>query len=71
MELRQKHVPKPLDFFWKKARNNNRKALKVSYIVSEMIAKLGKPHTITGGLVKPAMLIGAHELLGEQAANIF
>ena len=71
VELRQKHVPKPLDFLWKKARNNNRKALKVSYIVSEMITKVGKPHTIAERLVKPAILICAHELLGEQAANIF
>ena len=70
MELRQKHAPKPLDFLWKKARDNNRKTLKVNYIVSEMIAKVGKPHTIAERLVKPAMLICAKELLGEQAANI-
>ena len=35
-----------------------------------MIAKVGKPHTITERLVKQAMLICAEELLGEQAANI-
>ena len=70
VELRQKHVPQPLDFLWKKARDNNRKALKVSHIVSEMIAKMVKPHTIAERLVKPAVLICAHELLGEQAANI-
>ena len=35
-----------------------------------MIAKVGKPHTIAERLVKPAMLICAEELLGEQAANI-
>ena len=69
VELRQKHAPKTLDFLWEKARDDNRKALKVSYIVSEMIAKVGKPHTIAESLVKPAMLICAHELLGEQAAN--
>ena len=51
-------------------RDNNRKTLKVSYIVSEMIAKVGKPHTIAERLVKPAMLICAKELIGEQAANI-
>ena len=36
-----------------------------------MIAKVGKPHMIAERLVKPAMLICAHELPGEQAANIF
>ena len=51
-------------------RDNNRKTLKVSYIVSEIIAKVGKPHTIAERLVKPAMLICAEELLGEQAAKI-
>ena len=71
MKLRQKHDPKPLHFLWKKARDNNRKALKVSYIVSEMIAKVGKPHMIAERVVKPAMLICAYESLGEQAANIF
>ena len=35
-----------------------------------MIAKVGKPHRIAERLVKPAMLICAKELLGEQAANI-
>ena len=70
VELQQKHAPKPLDFLWKKARDNNKKTLKVSYIVSEMIAKVGKPHTIAECLVKPAKLICAKELLGEQAANI-
>ena len=35
-----------------------------------MIAKVGKPHAIAERLVKPAMLICAKELLGEQAANI-
>ena len=35
-----------------------------------MIAKMGKPHTIAERLVKPAKLICAKELLGEQAANI-
>ena len=70
MELQQKHAPKPLDLLWKKARDNNRKTLKVSYIVSEIIAKVGKPHIIAEHLVKPAMLICAKELLGEQAANI-
>ena len=70
VELRQKHAPKLLDFPWKKARDNNRRTLKVSYIVSEMIAKVGKPHMIAERLVKPAMLICAKELLGEQAANI-
>ena len=53
-----------------KGKGNNRKALKVSHIVSEMIAKMVKPHTIAERLVKPAVLICAHELLGEQAANI-
>ena len=66
VELQQKNTPKPLDFLSKKARDNNRKTLEVSYIVSEMIAKVGKPHTIAERLVKPAMLICA----GEQAANI-
>ena len=70
MELRQKHAPKSLDFLWKKARDNIRKTLKVSYVVSEMIAKVGKPHTIAERLVKPAMLICDKELLGEQATNI-
>ena len=70
MELRQKYAPKPLGFLWKKARDNNRKTLKVIYIVSKIIAKVGKPHTIAERLVKPAMLICAEELLGEQAANI-
>ena len=70
VELQQKHAPKPLDFLWKKARDNNRKTLKVSYIVSEMIAKVEKPHMIAERLVKPAMLICAKELLGEQVANI-
>ena len=42
----------------------------VGYIVSEIIAKVEKPHTIKERLVKPAMLICAEELLGEQAANI-
>ena len=70
VELQQKNTPKPLDFLSKKARDNNRKTLKVSYIVSEMIAKVGKPHAIAERLVKPAMLICAKELLGEQAANI-
>ena len=70
MELRQKHAPKPLDFLWKKARDSNRKTLKVSYIVSKRIAKVGKPHMIAERLVKPAMLICAKELLREQAANI-
>ena len=70
VELWQKHAPKPLDYLWKKARDNNKKTLKVSYIVSEMIAKVGKPHTIVEHLVKPAKLICAKELLGEQAANI-
>ena len=70
MELRQKHAPKPLDFLWKKARDNKRKTLKVGYIVSEIIAKVEKPHTVKERLVKPAMLICAEELLGEQAANI-
>ena len=35
-----------------------------------MIAEMGKPHTIAERLVKPAKLIYAKELLGEQAANI-
>ena len=35
-----------------------------------MIAKVGKPHMIAERLVKPAKLICAKELLGEQAANI-
>ena len=70
VELQQKHAPKPLDFLWKKARDNNRKTFKVSYIVSEMIAKVEKPHMIAERLVKPAMLICAKELLGEQVANI-
>ena len=48
----------------------NRKALKVSYIASEMIAKVGKPYTIAERIVKPVMLICAHELLGQQVANI-
>ncbi|XP_029654739.1 uncharacterized protein LOC115228249 [Octopus sinensis] len=46
------------------------RTLKVSYAVSELVAKVGKPHTIAERLVKPAMLICAKELLGEQAANI-
>ena len=70
VELWQKYAPKPLDFLWKNARDNNRKTLKVGYIVSKIIAKVGKPHTIAERLVKPAMLICAEELLGEQAANI-
>ena len=61
VELRQRHAPKPLDFLWKKASDNNRKTLKVSYAVSEMVAKVGKPHTIAERLVKPAMLICAKE----------
>ena len=35
-----------------------------------MTAKVGKPHAIAERLVKPAMLMCAKELLGEQAANI-
>ena len=69
MELRHKHAPKPLDFLWKKARDNNGKTLKVSYAVCEMVAKVGKPHKIAERLVKPTMLICSKELL-EQAANI-
>ena len=70
LQLQQKHAPKPLDFLWKKAKDNNRKTLKVSYIVSEMIAKVEKPHMVAERLVKPAMLMCAKELLGEQAVNI-
>ena len=70
VESRQKHTPKSLDFIWKNARNNNRKTLKVSYIVSEMIAKVGKPQTIAERLMKPAVLICAKGLLREQAAYI-
>ena len=32
VELWQKRAPKPLDFFWKKARDNNRKTLKVAIL---------------------------------------
>ena len=66
-EARSKTFRFPLE---KGNRDNNRKTLKVNYIVSEIIAKVGKPHTIAERLVKPAMLICAEELLGEQAANI-
>ena len=64
VELRQKHVPKPLDFLWKKARDNNRKALKVSYIVIKMIAKVGKPHTIAERLVQGSATYGTCATLG-------
>ena len=69
MEIRQKHAPKPLDFLWKKASDSNRKTVIVSYAVSEMVAKVGKPHTIAERQVKPAMLIAAKKLQGEHAAN--
>ena len=62
-ELRQKHISTPLDFPWKKFRENNRKALKVSFIESETFAKVGKPHTIAERLEKPALLIRAQESL--------
>ena len=55
MELRQKYNPKPLDFLWKKAINNNRKTIKVSYPISEMVAKVGKPHTTAERPMKQAM----------------
>ena len=70
VELRQKNAPKTLEFCFKKANEHNNKTLKVSYAVSELVAKVGKPHTIAERLVKPAMLICAKELLGEQAVNI-
>ena len=70
VELRQKHSPKPLEFLWKKASDNNRKTVKVSYAVSKMVVTVGKFHTIAERLVKPAMLTCAKELLGEKAAYI-
>ena len=53
-----------------KANEQNNKTLKVSYAVSELVARVDKPHTIAERLVKPAMLICAKELLGGQAVNI-
>ncbi len=70
VELRQKHAPKTLDFCFKKVNEHNNKTLKVSYAVSELVAKVGKSHTIAERLVKPAIFICAKELLGEQAANV-
>ncbi|XP_029654261.1 protein ZBED8-like [Octopus sinensis] len=65
-----KECSKNFRILLKKSNEHNNKTLKVSYAVSELVAKVGKPHTIAERLVKPAMLICAKELLGEQAANI-
>ena len=44
--------------------------MKASYFVSDMIAKVGKPHTIGELLLKPAMVICAKEVLGETEAKM-
>lgn len=44
--------------------------LSASYAVSELVAKVSKPHKIAERLEKAVMLICAKELQWKQAANI-
>ena len=46
----------------------NAKTLKQSYLVSEILAKVGAPQVYGEKLVKPAMLACASEVLGKDAA---
>ena len=64
MELRKKNTPKPLEYDINRANERSMKTLRASYAV----AKVGKSHTIAERLAKPAVLVCAKELLGENAA---
>ena len=62
--------PKLADFF-KKVQTRNSETMRASYLVSEMIAKVGAPQTYGEKLVKPAMISCAEALSGKKAASTF
>ena len=55
--------------FVKKMKTANSKTLKPSYLVSEILAKVGAPQVYGEKLIKPAMLACASEVLGKDAAS--
>ena len=67
VELRNKKVTKPLEFCTNRANGRSIKALRASYAVIELVAKVGKPHNIEELLVKAAMSACTTELLGKKA----
>ncbi|MBN3288628.1 SCND3 protein, partial [Polyodon spathula] len=80
--LHVKSVAKPVEYFERKSNcllkqkktiqtvtTIQKKALKVSYKVTILIAKNRKQHTIAETLLMPAAIDMCHEMLGDEAAN--
>jgi len=65
----KKRQPVKLSDFVKKMNTAKAKTLKPSYLVSEIIAKVGAPQVYGEKLVKPAMIACANEVLGKDAAS--
>ena len=70
-ERKKKTQPVKLFDFVKKMSTGtaNAKTLKPSYLVSEILAKVGAPQVYGEKLIKPAMLACASEVLGKDAAS--
>ena len=66
---KNKTQPVKLFDFVKKMNTANAKTLKSSYLVSEILAKIGAPQIYGEKLIKPAMLACASEVLGKVAAS--
>ena len=68
-EKKKKTQPVKLFNFVKKMNTANAKTLKPSYLVSEILAKVGASQIYGEKLIKPAMLACASEVLGKDAAS--
>ena len=68
-ERKKKTQPVKLFDFVKKMSTANAKTLKPSYLVSEILAKVGAPQFYGEKLIKPAILACASEVLGKDAAS--
>ena len=68
-ERKKKTQPVKLFDFVKTMNTANSMTLKPSYLVSEILAKVGAPQVYGEKLIKPAMLACASEFLGKDAAS--
>ena len=68
-ERKKKTLPVKLFDFAKKMSTAYGKTLKPSYLVSEILAKVGAPQVYGEKLIKPATLAYANEVLGKDAAS--
>ena len=69
-ELKLKSQPVKLADFFKRVNASQIKTLKPSYMVSEIIAKVGAPQGYGEKLIKPSMLACADELLSKEAVSV-